>query len=1231
MTVASLWKALDRAGCGRPVGSKEIQDHHQLKAKTNQWNFNEMNSTHKDPGSGPVLAVDLSIWICEALTSTAMQQNHVVDPALQLVYSRALKLLNLGIKLVVVIEGKRRIRRRNDDQEVTADGADLRQTSVQHHKFRKRRSGARFWTACQQCEELLQLLGIPVVRAKAEGEALCALLNQEGIVDGVISNDGDCFLFGAKVLYTKFSIENLDQSQVMRYDASDIRALVDDDDADEYDDTRQTSKEGQEVVKLSRSDLIAFAILTGSDLAGDGLSKVGCRKAIRFIRKCRIDNPLKLGSDFCTSPALNQLIEWEKAGAATAASAIVTTTSMAKNASSGPHCSCCGHAGTKTSHAKNGCQTCGTEPGEPCFRLSPGGRFRKTLRDKAIEMGTRFDPSYTLGAYNHPNDNQLPLALVGKSARTLQMGPPRLHDLLQSSFIVRGRSIFESQEFIRKTVSTYLARTELCHRMANAQKQPDGISKVPKNRNLPVPLRINKLVLRAGKKTTCEVRWLLKGTTTDAEGNPIDEVEFSTLEEDHVMRKCYPQIYESFEAEEVQRKQQGTTEQQKRRAFLLDMFDARDDASAEKRVGETAGQETNAEIAAEKKKKKKKLRDEFFDKDDAMYQKVVKKSKGESDDVNALLVHTSNLLNRGTRKRSGNRDGHPTAPQAKDKNFHEISSLVGCGDDIAKILFAGDMGTIKSIGNDSTIDTASLTDDRIEIHAHGELDDYGNAMSPGHIHFLSNPGYESRENKNSHVGKWVVCNNDGQSIFPVVSRKMPSRENGKRVQCSCRRSKEDAALLDQVGSCFMTARHRFSERKPRDDIGKRKPADFREKASTSEPLYDEKLVRMSESQPHNTEYLTKSEKKELCQDNIPLWFPHSHMHPIGDGRDKCFESPKFGNPKSNWEHSNNGHLPSRVSRNASRIPGRLRHPLSDIDTDDMYCLVEERYNGHSVDNNWFESQRLEDDVEIHQEDFFLNPPMDFPEKIGRNDEARGMNARTENHQCEENYPCFDLGNITDGVRCFEQDAYLDDRSLRHATSTGDSRRVTKSPPSHLAYHECEIGDENSLPTIDNTDARNRCRSKDFLEPDAVSKPNGSVRQYFDFGLGLKGDDRNDPDCSSTSDRNIKGYTYDHFPSDRSDQLVHEGAANHYPSCAVDDLYAHNDCSHEKRHSKRHRREPINRAQPEQLTSRWAEHGRKIEIQKRVAMEVEAERLQARLGAENERFLAAGEGQFDDII
>lgn len=47
-------------------------------------------------------------------------------------------------------------------------------------------------------QELLELLGIPVLKAREEAEALCAQLNSEGHVDACITADSDAFLFGAK-------------------------------------------------------------------------------------------------------------------------------------------------------------------------------------------------------------------------------------------------------------------------------------------------------------------------------------------------------------------------------------------------------------------------------------------------------------------------------------------------------------------------------------------------------------------------------------------------------------------------------------------------------------------------------------------------------------------------------------------------------------------------------------------------------------------------------------------------------------------------------------------------------------------------------------------------------------------------------------------------------------------------------------------------------------------------
>lgn len=49
-----------------------------------------------------------------------------------------------------------------------------------------------------QVQELLTLFGVPYVIAPQETEAQCAWMNHVGIVDAVITDDSDAFLFGVR-------------------------------------------------------------------------------------------------------------------------------------------------------------------------------------------------------------------------------------------------------------------------------------------------------------------------------------------------------------------------------------------------------------------------------------------------------------------------------------------------------------------------------------------------------------------------------------------------------------------------------------------------------------------------------------------------------------------------------------------------------------------------------------------------------------------------------------------------------------------------------------------------------------------------------------------------------------------------------------------------------------------------------------------------------------------------
>lgn len=580
MTVSSLWKVLDEAGCGKPVGVRELLDPNAPPSSlqgVHPWNVYQLQQeSPRKPKT--VLAVDLSIWICESLCSTLMD-NHK-HPAPHLVFTRTVKLLSMGLGLVFVVEGKRRIR----DAGITAND--------QVDKFRKRRNGTAFWKACRDCHDMLKLLGVPVVRAAAEGEALCALLNQRGVVDGVISNDGDCLLFGATVVYTKFSLDNLEHSKVVRYNLDELAAVV------QAVDGGVDAEVGR--LNLSRQDLMAFACLTGSDLAGSGLDKVGHKKAIRFIRKCQLDNPRQ-----AETAAMDELKSWARSVAPREDDfdPFEPPAAIPKNAS-GPCCSCCQHAGSKRSHLKHGCEICGTDPGEACFESTSEDRFRRGLRAKALALFPKFDPSQVVAAYMRPNENQIPVLFAGNCRP--RMGLPKLSALLKLKLIVKGRSYETSRDFIMQAVGRILSRAELEEPESDVDDDKENQKPVRPVRDKPVPLEITKVAI-INSVPSYHITWRVGASLTDDKGNGIDGYEYSTVEQQSRVQKRFPALVETYKQAEKERLKQGDGEQNRRRVFVENLWI---DVAAP--AGEPEENKENAGDPSPRKRRGKKKRQDVF-------------------------------------------------------------------------------------------------------------------------------------------------------------------------------------------------------------------------------------------------------------------------------------------------------------------------------------------------------------------------------------------------------------------------------------------------------------------------------------------------------------------------------------------------------------------------------------------------------------------------------------------
>lgn len=112
-------------------------------------------------------------------------------------------------------------------------------------------------TMIAQVQELLKRFGIPYITAPMEAEAQCAELFRLGLVDGIITDDSDCFLFGGSKVYKNM----FNQKQFVEcYMMEDIEA-----------------KTG-----LDQPKLIELALLLGSDYT-EGIKGIGPVLAVEIL------------------------------------------------------------------------------------------------------------------------------------------------------------------------------------------------------------------------------------------------------------------------------------------------------------------------------------------------------------------------------------------------------------------------------------------------------------------------------------------------------------------------------------------------------------------------------------------------------------------------------------------------------------------------------------------------------------------------------------------------------------------------------------------------------------------------------------------------------------------------------------------------------------------------------------------------------------------------------------
>lgn len=234
---------------------------------------------------GRIIAIDAFNTIYAFLASirqpdgtSLMDRKGRVTSHLSGLFYRNLNLLENKISPVFVFDGEApklkdaEVQRRREIRDAAREEWAQAKAEGRIEDARKAGQASSRLTApmIDESKELLAALGIPVIQAPSEGEALAAQMTRANIVWASASQDNDSLLYNCPRM-----IRNLNISGRRRFGRSKYRTIT-----PELIDLDLNLR----LLKISREQLIDVAILVGTDY-NDKLEGVGAKTALKWVRQ----------------------------------------------------------------------------------------------------------------------------------------------------------------------------------------------------------------------------------------------------------------------------------------------------------------------------------------------------------------------------------------------------------------------------------------------------------------------------------------------------------------------------------------------------------------------------------------------------------------------------------------------------------------------------------------------------------------------------------------------------------------------------------------------------------------------------------------------------------------------------------------------------------------------------------------------------------------------------------
>ncbi|XP_034555477.1 flap endonuclease GEN homolog 1 [Notolabrus celidotus] len=458
--------------------------------------------------TGKTLAVDLSLWVCEAQHVQAMM-GRVTKPHLRNLFFRVSSLTLMGVKLVFVMEGEApKIKAETMNKRTETRYGGFKKAPASKPKPSRNPSRGRFNAVLRECAEMLDNMGMPWLTAAGEAEAMCAYLDSQGLVDGCITNDGDAFLYGAQTVYRNFNMNSKDP-QVECYRTSRI----------------------QTELHLSRENLVGLAILLGCDYIPKGILGVGKEHALRLIQMLKGQS------------LLQRFIQWKEENTEVFEGVVKKVA----------HCHICRHPGSAKAHERGGCLLCNSkhfcQPQDFDYQC-PCDWHRNEQTRQALSLETNIRKK-TLASQKFPFTEIIQEFLISKDKPVSHFKRRQPNMLLMQKFALQKMEW--PKHYTSEKVLVLMTYAELMNRKYGRESS----SQIK-------PLRILKPRVRSS--VACfEIIWSTPDHFVFPEDRPADDQhEVRTVEEESLFCVAFPEVVEKYLRDKAQAEENKTKKRKPR-------------------------------------------------------------------------------------------------------------------------------------------------------------------------------------------------------------------------------------------------------------------------------------------------------------------------------------------------------------------------------------------------------------------------------------------------------------------------------------------------------------------------------------------------------------------------------------------------------------------------------------------------------------------------------------------